>query len=126
VQLVEVDVVGVQALEAVFAGHADEVGVPPLGQLGMALALAGVGVDVVAELGGDDHLVAHAGKGFRQHRLAAPLAVNISRVKEGDAVFLVGLAQELDAELLVGHAPPLGGHRPDAEANFGYLYIGAV
>ena len=75
VQLVEVDVVGPQAPQAVLEGLAD------VGGLGAFV----LGVDLHAELGGEHDLVAARAQGAAQELLALGAAVDVGGVEEGDA-----------------------------------------
>ena len=80
--LVEVDVVGVEAAQALFAGKADKVGVELLGPFLVADAGRELVVEVVAELGGDDQVVAAVAQDFRQDFLAVALAIGIGGIEK--------------------------------------------
>ena len=58
VQLVQVNPVGRQPLQALLAGAFDIGGRPVMGPLFLAGLLAGRGIEIVAELGGNRHFVA--------------------------------------------------------------------
>ena len=122
--LVEVDVVGVQAAEALFAGKADKVRVELLGAFLMADARGELVVEVVAELGGDDQVVAAVAEDFGQDFLAVALAVGVGGVEEVDAQ-VEGVFEEGGALFLGDFAPPSGGDGPDAEAYCGKGEVGA-
>ena len=124
VNLVKVDVVRVEAAQALFAGKADKVLVELLGPLLVADAGRQLVVEVVAELGGDDQVVAAVAQHFGQDFLAVAFAVGIGGIKEVDAK-LDGVLQQFGALLLGNLAPPGGGHGPDAEAYLGKFQVGA-
>ncbi len=103
VGLVEIDVVGLQALEGFFEGEGDEacgeilfaffVGASGAGAAGGA----GVGVEVVAELGGEDEIgAAGVFDGGDQHGFGAAVTVGVTGVEEVDA--------EIDGEVLKSDA----------------------
>ena len=117
VELVDVDVVGAEAREALLEGVADEPGRPVVRPLDVALALPRR-VDVVAELRRDRDVVADVAERLCEQRLAAALAVGVGRVEERDAE-VVRLAQERDRRLVGVLAPPAGRDRPEAEADLG-------
>ena len=123
VDLVEVDVVGVEAAEALLAGELDELAVELLGPLAVAVAGSRV-VDVVAELGGDDQVVAPVAEDAGQDLLAVAVAVGIGGVEEVDAQ-LHRVFQQGGALGVLQPPPPVGGDGPDAEAHLGQDQIGA-
>jgi hypothetical protein len=96
-----------------------------LRQLLLTAPLVLGGIDIVAELGGIDQAVGVAAKSIPQEGFAAPIAVGVGGIEEGDADIARRL-QETDALLvgLRGFGPPGGGNRPDAEANFGQAQVG--
>ena len=114
VELVQVDVVGLQPDEALLTSVADEFGRVVLRALRVSLP-GGVRVEVVAELGGDHDVVALLPQRLGQDSLSVPDAVGVSRVEEVDAE-VVSLLQEVDALVLVYLPPPVGAHSPEAEA----------
>src|SRR4030067_946117 len=120
--MIYVDVVGAQAARALVTGAAHEGGGEVLGQPLVAGALVAVAVEVVAELGADDDLVATLSQCIGQHRLALAVAVDIGGIEEGDAQ-VVGAAEEVYAVPLVGDPPPGGAHRPHAEADGGKAQV---
>ena len=122
VQLVEVDVVRVEAAEALLAGVADEVRRKVLGALAVALSRDCV-VDVVAELGGIHHVVPVGADGLGEDLLAEALAVGVRGVEEGDAK-AHGLLEELDTVSGLDLTPPVGCDGPDAEAHLGHGQVG--
>ena len=122
VQLVEVDVVRVEAAEALLAGEADEVRREVLGALAVAFSGDCV-VDVVAELGGIHHVVPVGADGLGENLLAEALAVGVRGVEEGDAK-AHGLLEELDTVSGLDLSPPVGSDGPDAEAHLGHGQIG--
>ena len=85
-ELVHVDVVGIESSETGI-----EIGAEVAGDVAVGLVVAvGRGrcscvIDVVAELGRDDDLVAPSGEGPAEHSLAVPGAVVGSCVEEGDS-----------------------------------------
>src|ERR671931_107988 len=85
VELVQVDVVGLEPLQALLEREPDEVRREVLRALALASASVGVGVEVIAELGADRHLAAAAGERLSQNGLAPPVAVGVSGIKERHA-----------------------------------------
>ena len=114
-QLVEVDLVATQALEALLERVADERRRPVVRALDVALALPRR-VDVVAELGAHDDVGVVAERLVEQ-RLATTLAVGVGGVVEGDAV-IFRVAEDGDGFIVRVLAPPAGGQGPHAEAHF--------
>ena len=122
-KLVEVDIVGVQAAKGLLAGKPDELGLEFLGSLLVADAGRGGVVEVVAELGGDDHFMSAVTHELGEHLFAVALAVGVGGIEEVDAEFQ-GLFEQAAARLFGDKAPPVGGHSPDTEANFGEEQVG--
>jgi hypothetical protein len=116
VELVEVDVVGAQPLEAVLAGLADELGFPALAAF--LVVPPARGLEVVAELGGDDDVLALLlREGVAEDLLAVAVSVGVGGVEEGYALF-DGVAEEVDGVVVFDFTPPAGGDGPDAEGDF--------
>lgn len=119
VQLVQVDVVGAEAVEGGGEGAAGVGG-------GVVLAGEGAGglVEDVAPLGGHDHVRTALAEGTAEDPLTVPGAVRVGRVEEGDAE--IEGAVHRPYGLLVVHLPPaerlpvgclpLAADRPAAEA----------
>ena len=116
VQLVEVNVVGLQPSQGLLAGEAYELRLELLRPLLVADARRGLVVDVIAELGGDDHLVPAMAHELGEDFLAVTVAVGVGGVEEVDAQ-LERLFEQLAARLLGDAAPPVGGYGPNAEAD---------
>ena len=95
VELEDIDVIGLESGEGGVHGFADGIGAEVLRDFALAAALVAELEEVVADFGGDDDLVALVGEGFCDEGLAAPVAVGISCVEEGDAE-VEGLAHEVD------------------------------
>ena len=123
VELVHVDAVGAEALQAALARVPHEVRSPVVGQLPLA-ARSGVRVPVVADLGRVHDLVAPPLERLREQRLPAPVAVGVGRVEERDAP-VERRPQQLDGLAVVLLAPPSGGQRPHPEAHLGDADVGA-
>jgi hypothetical protein len=123
VELEHVDAVGVQALERFFHRVADERDGEILRDFALALALLAVGVEVVADLRGDDDLVALRGEGLGDELLAVAVAVGVGGVEERDAE-VVRLVHQRDGLALGEVAPPAGGDGPKAEADLGNADVG--
>ena len=85
VELVEVDVVGVEAAEGLLAGEPDEFGLELLGALLVTDPGSQSVVEVVAELGSDDDIVAVVADVFGEDFLPEPLTVGVGGVEEVDA-----------------------------------------
>ena len=122
-ELVDVDPVGAEALQAALARVPHEGRRPVVGQLPLP-ARAGVRVPVVADLGRVDDVVAPPLEGLREQRLAPPVAVGVGRVEERDAAIERG-PQQLHRLAIVLLAPPPGGQRPHSEAHLGDADVGA-
>src|SRR6185312_2656780 len=97
VLVVEIDVVGAEALQAALDGAADLLGAA----VDVAAMRTGLLVDIPAELGRDQDLVAHAGKRFADHFLVGPRPIDFGGVEEIHAA-LDRRAQQLD------HLRPVG------------------
>src|SRR5581483_7773046 len=111
-------------LERLLAREADELRRHVLRQLALSARTLGIVVEVVAELRSDRDIAALF-QDRREDRLAAPVAVRISRVDVVDAE-VERLADEV-LRLRVGVvAPPPGRHGPRAEAELGDLNVSAV
>ena len=122
-RLIEVDIVGIEAAQALLAGKADKVRVEFLRPFLMSNAGSKRIVEVIAELGGDDHLVAAVAEDFSQDFLAIALAVGIGGIEKVDAR-LQGIFQERGPLLLGNLAPPGSSHGPNAEAHLGKREFG--
>ena len=116
VHVVQVDVVGTQALQGAVDGHADVLGPAVDGESGAELPRA---VNLIAELGGDEVLRALAGNGLAHQPLVQQGTVEVGGVEQvhaqfpgpvngGDALGLVGRAVN-------GHAGQ-GGHAHAAQS----------
>src|SRR3712207_2622016 len=79
-------------------------------------------VEVVADLGRDDHLVAHPAEGVGEERLPKPRAVGVGGVEVVNPL-LEGASQEAHRPMVVYLAPPAGRDRPHAEADLGDAYV---
>ena len=90
--LVDVNVIRAQAPQALFNGESNVLRRKVLGQFFMAVPFAGVIVEVVTELGGDDDTVTNVAEGVCEYRLPFALPIRIGRVEEGHAG-IVGLPQ---------------------------------
>src|SRR6185312_9015552 len=111
-----------QAAQALLAGEPDKVWLPTLRALALALSL-GVAIDVVAELGGNDQLVAAPSQGGGDDLLGAAVAVSVAGVDEGDSQ--VDRAPQQGSALRVAVlAPPVRAERPGPEANFRHAKVG--
>src|SRR5882724_3151915 len=80
--VVEIDMVGAKPLEATL-DHAPDL---LRSAVGVAAMSAGGLVDVPAEFGGDDDLLAEAGEGLADHVLIGPRAIDLRGVEEVHAV----------------------------------------
>ena len=118
VELEDVDVVGGEALEGFVHGFADEGHGEVLRDFALAAAFVAVLVEVVADLGGDDDLVALVGEGPGDEFLAVAVAVGVGGIEEGDAE-IERLVHERDGFAFGEGAPPAGGDGPETEADFG-------
>jgi hypothetical protein len=100
-QLAQVDPVGAEPPQRLPARPVD---------VGRRSVLAGdrplPGVEGVAELGGDDHLVAVTGQRPPEHPLAMPRTIDVRGVEEGDPQ-LQATAQRCDGLIVVGSAPAI-------------------
>jgi hypothetical protein len=122
VELKQIDPVGLQPLERLVDGLADESGGKILGNLALALALAGEMVEVVADLGGDHDLIAPGLEGLGDQPLASPVAVGVGGVKEGDSQ-VERFLHEGDGLFVGVIAPPAGAEGPEAESDLGNAYV---
>ena len=106
VNLPDVDVVGVEALQRLFEREAHELGREVLRDLVLALAFAAVIVQVVAELRREHDLVAPVAERLRELLLAASVAVGIGRVEQRDPQ-VERLVQQRDglASVISPHQP---------------------
>ena len=127
VLVVEVDVIGAKPLQAALDRLAD------LSRLavGVATMLASLLIDIPAEFGGNDDLVAHAGEGFPDHLLVGPRAVGLGGIEEVHAA-LEGCVQQRDhfwpvgnvASLAVAHGAERQRRDFEALAEFALLHDG--
>ena len=83
VELVDVNPVGIQASEALFTGLADELRLEVLGFFLVADS-GGEGIEVVADLGAEDDIVALALEGLGDDLLVGAGAVLVCGVEEVD------------------------------------------
>lgn len=90
--------------------------------VGAEAALAGLRVDVEAELGGDDHLAADRLQRLADQFLVGEGTVGLGGVEQGDAA-VVGGMDELDHLLLVGGRAVHGGHAHAAQAEGGDFQV---
>ena len=111
-----VDAVGFQTLEARLCDAFDVLGLA----VGAAVARTGLKIDVKAELGGDDDLVANWRERLADEFLVGERAVGFRRVKQAHAA-IVGGADQLDHLGLVGGWPVGGAHAHASEAEGGNL-----
>jgi hypothetical protein len=111
VLVVEVDVLDAEALQAGVAGRADVLGAAVDADPGP------VGEPLVAELGGQLHLVSAAGDGLADELLVGERPVHVGGVEEGDSE-IEGAVDGVDALLLVGRAVELA-HPHAAQAERG-------
>src|SRR6266542_2070181 len=114
--LVDVDVIGAQAPQALLNSENDVLGRKVLRQFLVAVAVARVAVDVVPELGSDDDAVADFAERICENRLAFALTIRVGGVEECSPG-IVGLPQQVEAALIVFDAPPAGADRPEPEAD---------
>ena len=114
----QIDAIGSQALEAGLRDGLDVLG-PAICS---SAAFAGLEVDVEAELGGDDHLVANRFERLANKLLIDERAVGFGRVEQCHAA-VEGRADELDHLLLVGGRAVEGAHAHAAEAKSGNFEI---
>ena len=122
-KLINVDVVGAEPPQALLTGEAHELGVEFLGALLVADPGGQLVVEVVAEFGRDHHFMAAVAQHLGQNLLTITLAISVGGVKKVDAQ-LQGIFQQLRPLLLGNIAPPVGGHGPDAKADFRELQVG--
>ena len=83
----------------------------------------GKGVEVVADLGAEDDVVALALEGLGHDLLVGAGAVLVCGVEEVDSE-VQGLVDEVDGLLFVDVAPPVADEGPCAEATFGDGEVG--
>src|SRR5688572_3172229 len=127
VELKDIDVVGLEPLEALVEGEAHVVAVELLRQLALPAPCRlrrGV-VDVVPDLGRVNDLVAAPAKRFSELPLATAVAVGVSSIEEVDAIPGVGISQHGHGFFVGLLPPPAGGESPGAEADLADLQIGA-
>ena len=110
----QVDVIRLQATQAAIDGSPDvfRTAVCP------ATALAGLQIDIEAELGGNHNLVADRGKRLAEKNLIREGSIGLRRVKQGDAL-VVGETDQLDHLRLVGGRAIKRTHAHAAEAEGG-------
>ena len=125
VELVEVNVVGAEATQALFASVAYVVGIESMGTLFLSHEKQEeiVIVEVIADLGADDDVVSLLGEGLDQDFFTVALAIGVGGVEEGDAEF-GGFLKESNGVGFVDIAPPYGGDGPEAEPDFGEGQVG--
>src|SRR5690606_28037483 len=81
---------------------------------------AGHGIDIEAELGGDEHLLAHGGQRFADQLLIGKGAIDLGSVEEGDAP-LHRRAYERNHLLPVRGRPIVHAHPHTAETDGGHF-----
>ena len=122
VEVKQVDVVALQASQALLAGAADVGRGEVLRGLRVRLQERG-GIEVVARFGGDDDAAAPPTERPGEQLLAVAAAVDVRRVEEGDAQ-VDGLVQQREAFALVAPGRPGRDERPNIQSNGGNLYSG--
>ena len=83
-ELVDVYPVGLKALKALFAGLSDELGLEVL-RFFLVPNAGGEGIEVVADLGAENDVVALALEGLGDYFLVGPGAVLVGGIEEVDA-----------------------------------------
>ena len=120
VELVQVDVIGAEALQRGFELPAHGVARPVVRSFRLARVEA-LGLDVVPALGGEDDLVAPGTEHIGEQLLTdAALPVDGRGVDEVDAGVERGVEQPL---LVLDDSPPVTGESPDPEADLGDLEV---
>ena len=115
VELVDVDPVGLEALQGLLEVRPQERRVPVVGPLAVPGPVV-LDEDVVAELRGDGDLVALRAQRLRQQPVGAALRVRVGGVEQGDAG-VEARADQLDGAIVGDVAPPARGYGPQAEAD---------
>ena len=121
VKLVQVNVIRLEPPQALLARVANEVGLPLLGPLRMALS-RGIGVEIVAEFRADYDLVAMLLEGLGKDLLPIAQPIGIAGVKKVHPP-IEGLDQKVYPLGLLDLSPPVRADSPDAEAYFGDVEI---
>ena len=124
VQLVEVDMVGVQTPQALFASEFYKFLFEFLGTLLVADAGHRFVIEIVAEFGSDDYFVAAVTHEFGQHLFSVAFAIGVSGIEEVNTQ-LQGILEQRGLFGFGALTPPIGGHSPNAEAHFGEFQVGA-
>ena len=123
VELQDVDVVGVKALQRLFHRLADEGDGKVLRDFALALALVAVVVKIVADLGRNHDLVALFGERPGDELLAVAVAVGISGIEKRDAE-IERLVHERDRLAFREVAPPAGRDGPKSKTDFRDAKVG--
>ena len=111
----EVDAVGLEPLQHALGRALDVVGAA----VEARAALARVGIDVPAELGGDHHLVAHGRQRVADQFLVGKGAVGFGGIEQGHPA-LVRTADDADRLVAIGRLAIGGGEAHRAEADLGH------
>lgn len=106
----------VDSLDAEAAQRAIDSLVDPFGAAARASVFAGGEIDVEAELGGDDDLIAERAQRFADHLFVGERAVDLRRIEEGHAA-LHRSPDQSDAFVLRQRRAIAGGDAHTAEAD---------
>ncbi len=124
VGLPKIDPIRLEPAQALFHAETDEFGPPVLRAFLLAPALL-VLVPVVAAFGGNHQLVAHVAQRLGHDLFAKAIAIGVGCIEKRHAE-VVGAAQQIQPDLLVGDAPPGRAHGPHPKAELRDLHVGGA